>query len=96
MPGGQSPLNVRRLAGVARILPVHMPARFELEVQTRIHRSPGIEVLVGKDQLHMQVRNVGGIRRRKRRQRRRQQNHQTEDIPQTAHATVLRFLWDSV
>ena len=35
----QRPLNVRRLAGVARILPIDMPSGIELEVEARLVNS---------------------------------------------------------
>jgi hypothetical protein len=55
-------VNVRRLAGVTRILPVNVPTRFHLEIKPYLGAFASIEQGVRKEQLHVQVGNVGGIR----------------------------------
>ena len=65
-PGGNSngkrPLNMRRLACVARILPVNVPAGLKLEVETRIGRLASIESLRNDEQFNVHVGSICGTR----------------------------------
>jgi hypothetical protein len=54
-PGRQRPLNMRRFACIARIHPVNMPARFELEVEASIIPIAIVELASGNEQFHSNV-----------------------------------------
>ena len=58
---GQGPLDAGRLAGIARVFPVDVPARIELEVETHLVLSAGIELRLRKDQLHAEMCCIGGV-----------------------------------
>jgi hypothetical protein len=82
---GKRPVNMRRLAGVAGILPIDMPARLQLEVQPG-NIAPGwIDLVFGNHQLHMQVRGIGGTGRRQRRQARCKQEQKYENQTGRSH-----------
>ena len=59
---GQRPFDVGRFAGVAGILPVDVPAGFELEVESAAVGSAGVNLRVGADELDVDVRQIGGTR----------------------------------
>ena len=56
---GQCPMNRWGLAGVARILPVNVPAGFELEVKAGVVRFAAAEFLVRHYKPHVQMQGVG-------------------------------------
>ena len=56
----QRPLDVGRLAGVAGVFPVDVPAGFELEVKAGVVGGAGFELRVGADELHVNMGQVGG------------------------------------
>ena len=59
---GQRPLNMRRLAGIAGILPINVPTGLKLEVETALIAAAGSNLGFLEDQLHMKMRSVGGAR----------------------------------
>jgi hypothetical protein len=61
---GERPVNMRRFARIAGILPIDMPARLELEVEAAVISGARIELSLAEYKLYMHMRRVGGTRRR--------------------------------
>ena len=76
---------IRRLAGVAGIFPVDMPARLQLEVETAVIAAARIKLCFAKYKLYMQMRDIGGIRRSQHRQPSGNQKEQHENEAENAH-----------
>ena len=84
-PCGQRPLDVGRFAGVAGILPVDVPAGFELEVEASIVGSAGMKLRLGADELHVHMRQVGGTGSRETRQAAASRTDEREDRAEKSH-----------
>jgi hypothetical protein len=82
---GECPLHMRRFACVAGVFPVDMPARFQLEIETRVSCCPASHALSGHHESHVHVGRIGRIRDGKRRHNRRKRQETGENQTEDAH-----------
>ena len=60
----QRPSDVRRLAGIAGILPVYVPTSVDFEIEPGVSWFPGSKSRDRNHQLHMHMRRISGFRHR--------------------------------
>ncbi len=62
----ERPLDAGRLTGISGIFPIDVPAGLELEVEADFIAARGVERVVRDHQLHVQMRDIGRVRRGQR------------------------------
>src|ERR1035441_573906 len=82
---GKRPVNMRRFAGIARILPINMPARLQFEVEASKITRARKEWSFAKDKLYVHMVIIEGTRRRPRGQANGQHKEKRENEAWKAH-----------